>query len=406
MLQRSPHPQHMNKFLSNLARFLKDPLVYGPLAFGVFFSLLSNALGWDIAFQELFWDSEQAYWRGDDSALYTWMYHYGVVPALLVAIGGLLCLILSFNIRKLVVTRRVSVYLFLVLAIGNGLITNAMLKEFWGRPRPAQCQQFGGTEQFEPSLKTDFIRNGKSFPCGHATMGYYFFALALLFRGNTRRLLWLGALAFGVIIAVARSSMGHFLTDGVWAGIIMWLSSYILFHLLRLENGWTYVEPPAKNERQAKLRKLTGYALIPLLLVVLVAVAVATPRDKTRYTDISFDDSPAQELILEISGALKIETNADSGRGIAHGVGFGLPKTALMIRTETGQNTGQQRIVHFVRGFFSELNATTTLQLPSGHSYTLILPEQGISQVSIDGELVKVSSPLIIDLTTVSESQP
>lgn len=385
----------MKRFL----QLFRDPLVYGPLLFGIAFSLISNALGWDIAFQEIFWLADEHIWSGDSNAVSKWLYHFGVIPALVVAIGGLLCLILSFNIRKLVVTRRVGIYLFLVLAIGNGLITNAMLKEFWGRPRPAQCIQFGGTEPYENSLSQNFTRNGKSFPCGHATMGYYFFALAMLASGRLRRALWLFALLFGAAIAVARSSMGgHFLTDGVWAGIVMWISSYMLYHLLGFKNGWAYVEPPAKNARQAKLRKITGYALIPLLCIVLIAVAVATPRDKTSIIGLEFDPTPTQQLTLDIRGALKIKTDNESARAIIHGTGFGLPKTRLRARTIAGNTPGQQTLEHFVVGFFSELTATTTLELPAGYHYELILPKhEQINQVSINGELINFGPTVTIE---------
>ncbi|MGB0344465.1 MAG: phosphatase PAP2 family protein, partial [Coraliomargarita sp.] len=145
-----------------------------PLVFGLVFSLISNLLGWDLAFQELFRDASNQRWTGENQPLFDWLYHYGVIPALVVAVVSLVVLILSYSLRPLVASRRVAAYLFLLLALGNGLITNAILKEYWGRPRPSQIVQFGGTEQYEASLTQDFVREGKSFPGGHATMGFYF----------------------------------------------------------------------------------------------------------------------------------------------------------------------------------------------------------------------------------------
>lgn len=41
-------------------------------------------------------------------------------------------------------------YLLLVIALGPGLLVNAVLKEQWGRARPSQVAEFGGSAAYTP----------------------------------------------------------------------------------------------------------------------------------------------------------------------------------------------------------------------------------------------------------------
>ena len=43
------------------------------------------------------------------------------------------------------------------MAIGVGLFTHILLKDHWGRPRPKQVTQFGGTQEFHPFYKPNFF---------------------------------------------------------------------------------------------------------------------------------------------------------------------------------------------------------------------------------------------------------
>ena len=45
---------------------------------------------------------------------------------------------------------RAVLFLVTTLALGPGLVTNVILKDHWGRPRPIDVTQFGGNEHFVP----------------------------------------------------------------------------------------------------------------------------------------------------------------------------------------------------------------------------------------------------------------
>ena len=50
--------------------------------------------------------------------------------------------------RKILMSGRAIVFLIATMALAPGLLVNVVLKDHWGRPRPIDVTQFGGTEHF------------------------------------------------------------------------------------------------------------------------------------------------------------------------------------------------------------------------------------------------------------------
>ena len=76
------------------------------------------------------------------------------------------------------------------MVVGAGFIVHTALKDHWGRPRPKQIIAFGGEQTFRPFYSPNFFHQpepSKSFPCGHCTMGFYFFAVAFALRRSGYR---------------------------------------------------------------------------------------------------------------------------------------------------------------------------------------------------------------------------
>ena len=121
--------------------------------------------------------------------------------------------------------------MLLALLLGPGVLVNMTFKEYWGRPRPHQVEEFGGSREFRPPVIPCFdCRSGHSFVSGHASMGFILFAVALVYR--RRRWIWIAGGA-GSAIGLARVAMGgHFLSDVVFSGWTVWFAS--LFLLARL----------------------------------------------------------------------------------------------------------------------------------------------------------------------------
>lgn len=179
------------------------------------------------------WIAKYFYHNGqfENSYYLEWIYHYAIIPGWILALSG--CALLFGK------WRRIGLFIVLTLALGAGLIVHAALKDHWGRPRPKQTIEFGGTQAFRPFYKPNFFQQpepSKSFPCGHCTMGFYFFTIMLLgIHFRNRVLFWSGfglSILIGGALGYARIAQGgHYLSDVIASGLIMWLAAVCLYYL-------------------------------------------------------------------------------------------------------------------------------------------------------------------------------
>lgn len=213
--------------------FLKGVLI--PLLLWLVFTPWSAAL--DLKISQIFYKNgsfvSHPFWN--------WLYIYGLWPAWLLVGLALIGFILSF-FKKYRSWRKPCLFLCLTLAIGAELIINLSFKDHWGRPRPVQIEEFGGRQAFRSYYQPNIGQQpepSKSFACGHASMGFFFFSVALLgIFYRSKILYWLGmGLAWGLggLLSLARIAQGgHFLSDTIASALIMWLTAWGLGYLLFL----------------------------------------------------------------------------------------------------------------------------------------------------------------------------
>lgn len=163
------------------------------------------------------------------------IFKYG--EALGFAVGGLASLVffLSWFVRPFRTWQRGALALALTWILGAGLLINVTLKDHWGRPRPRQVTEFGGTHVFRPYYSPDFHtqESQKSFPSGHAATGFYYFSLVLVgLRYNKRYLFILGlvmSMGLGLILSLCRIAQGgHFFSDTLFSALLMgWVALFV-----------------------------------------------------------------------------------------------------------------------------------------------------------------------------------
>ena len=115
-------------------------------------------------------------------------------------------------------------YLTLAMALGPGLIVNLMMKDHLHRPRPAQVSEFGGKWDYRPFYRFDgqCARNC-SFPSGEAAEAFWMLAPASLVPLPWRGVAIAAAVAYGAAVSLLRVAFGgHFLSDILFAALIMW----------------------------------------------------------------------------------------------------------------------------------------------------------------------------------------
>jgi lipid A 4'-phosphatase len=117
-------------------------------------------------------------------------------------------------------------FLLVALLVGPGLLVNAVLKESWGRARPDDVTLFGGNHQFSAALTpSNQCHHNCSFVAGDPSLG--FFLQAFGYVGRRRQRAWLlGGLAAGGAIGLFRMALGaHFLSDVIFSGVVILLST-------------------------------------------------------------------------------------------------------------------------------------------------------------------------------------
>ncbi|HIJ81878.1 MAG TPA: phosphatase PAP2 family protein [Desulfuromonadales bacterium] len=178
-------------------------------------------------------------WPIGDMQPWRFLYRLDRIPAVALAVAGLLAAGWNMYFRQRRYLVKAGFFLVLLLALGPGLLVNSVFKEYWGRPRPREIVQSGGTKTYLHPWQKGVAHGGRSFPSGHASAAFYLSAPYFIYRRRNRRAAWYwmtGGLCFGVMMSVARITQGgHFLSDNLWAWGMVHLTAVSLYYLLRLD---------------------------------------------------------------------------------------------------------------------------------------------------------------------------
>jgi lipid A 4'-phosphatase len=144
--------------------------------------------------------------------------------------------------RKLLMSGCAVIFLMATMALGPGLLVNVLLKDHWGRPRPIDVTQFGGSEHFVAwwDPRGDCPANC-AFVSGDVAGAFWTIAPAALAPPQWRAVAYGAALALGTGMAVIRMMAGaHFPSDVIFAGVftflIIWLAYAIIYRWTRLSD--------------------------------------------------------------------------------------------------------------------------------------------------------------------------
>ena len=198
--------------------------------------------------------------------------------------------------------RKALVFLVAATVIGPGLLANTVLKDHWGRARPAQIEAFGGARHFTPALlPTRECARNCSFVSGDAALGFALLGFAFLLpAGAARRRGEAAALGVGAAIGLGRIAQGaHFLSDVVFAGFLVYGVTAALWWWIVAHDG---LAAPALVRLYARvgralsagwsaLSRASPAMLATAVTVVAVSVAIAAvDRPLALYLHGSGDD--------------------------------------------------------------------------------------------------------------------
>lgn len=352
-----------------------------PLPLVLLGNYLITAYGVDLAVQDLAWKPGEGWVYGNK---FPWglLYHLGTVPAMvavLVALGGVL---LKLGKRLPAERNFASLYLALVLAVGPGLLANAVLKDHWGRPRPRDVVEYGGRYAYEPPLTRDPASDGKSFPCGHATMGFFFFAHYFIHRRRNPMLAWsafVGAMVLGWALGVARSMQGgHFVSDTWWAmGLMWWVCAGLWYGSHALEQQKWFAAALAWPQKHPRAGAV---AVAVVVVLATLGALLATPYQRSHVVEA---EALPKEGALRLSGSfqkgvLEIGPGPDARLEVesnGHGMVWSRIQTGL--RERPMEKGYELRYLQRRKGWFTELTQELRMSLPLDRTASALLTLHG-----------------------------
>lgn len=182
--------------------------------------------------------------------IHTLFYTYGNLPGQILGVGAAILALLSLRYPILLSWRKGALVVAITGIVGAGLFVNVLLKEYWARPRPKQLTEFGGSEAYypfyipmsnPPRLADD--KQFKSFPSGHAAMGFLFLSLGLVGWYERNLLLYGGGITLGLLLGTtfsyARMAQGgHFFSDILFSALLMWLVAVVAGRIVYGRAPW------------------------------------------------------------------------------------------------------------------------------------------------------------------------
>jgi lipid A 4'-phosphatase len=189
----------------------------------------------DLKIAALFFEPGRAFWASIDPA-FLWLRSIGmwIVTAIVAPAFLALAWKLIQPRRRLLIPGRAVVFMIATLALAPGLVTNVILKDYWGRPRPIDVTEFTGEEHFVAwwDPRGDCPKNC-SFVAGEPSGAFWTLAPAALVPPAWRVLAYGASLAFGAVIGAGRIIAGaHFFSDVVFAGVFTFLIVWTVHGLL------------------------------------------------------------------------------------------------------------------------------------------------------------------------------
>ena len=338
------------------------------LFFVAIFGLLSVPFWFtdlDIWLQKPYYNSTSG-WFMLHVPFWDFIYKYGIFLGYFVALAALVAVSISYWNRAIVVWRKAAWFLMFVMVMGPGILVNGTFKDHWGRPRPREITQFDGSDSYV-KVWVKGQTQGKSFPCGHASMGFYLSVAFLFLRNRNKSWAWFFMLFgtfYGLLIGYARMiAGGHFASDVLWAAGMVWFTAILAFHLFKIDkpvdiSGW---DADTQKKKGKRVTLLAGILLPVLTLGILLATPYISKKEMARSKTELKNIAPKRVSSIFTEG--NIHVTFDTLFQVNYAVnGFGFPNSKIRWRFIEGDTC---RYYLERMGWFTEVRNEVQIKIPS-----------------------------------------
>ncbi|MFP4474775.1 MAG: phosphatase PAP2 family protein [Desulfatibacillaceae bacterium] len=364
---------------SGKERPLDNPLVRGGVLAGGLFLLLVAATwllvatGADLAASRHFYCGPEGFCHGAEQP-WLWLYEYGTMPGLLFTLAGLGLWFVAMARPKYAPWRRYALLVVLTTVIGSGVFVNSLLKPYWGRPRPEQTAQFNGHWEYRTPFSPGIPGKGRSFPSGHASMGFAFVSLVFWHRRSRAAAYAGGAVTagYGGMVGAARIVQGaHFLTDVLWSFGVMTLTAGVLYYfVLRIPQGEER-EPAIAGAASSRQKRLAAVVALVAAAVIVLFFMARRPFYENIHMDVNV--TPNTRVLRIVTNvplvATRVLESEARSRILFDSKGFGLFTADLDADIQSGSydHTSYVSFDMEISGYLSELNHEVVVLLPPEH---------------------------------------
>jgi len=314
-------------------------------------------------------------------------------------------------------SRRLRLYgtfILLCVIIGPGLIINLVLKDHWGRARPRQLVEFGGGSEYSQPL-VPFRAGGKSFPCGHCSVGYlYGLGWWVWRRSHPRRAAasLAAGLTMGTLQGIGRmTDGGHYLSDAAWAALIaLGIAHVLYYYVLRVparEDARSVLYPLLRQSPRLKAAVIASSVLIGAGIIG--GGLLANPHYSDLAAHVRLADFPPGPKALEVTAdTLDVELSLVAGppgkiecSGAVHG--FGLPNSEFSVTWKFEERpfpTLHYRVEP--DGLFTDIDGIARIRIPAQDFARIIVRvKHGDITVVNAGRDVQAGKRPVLDLQTL-----
>jgi lipid A 4'-phosphatase len=312
-------------------------------------------------------------WHHAQAPIWSFLYMAPPLLAAFILLGSLLLLAAGMvrpSFRRL---RLHATFLIAATVLGPALIVNGVFKDHWGRPRPHHIHELGGTQDYVPPLAFSAHGNGKSFPCGHSSVGFMLGAFFMIWLRRRRILAWsalTGSLVFGTLLGIGRMASGdHFLSDVVWSWVIAYGAAWVLYYFV-LDIPRHEAAEPLPDLVQTRRPALTVAAFMVAAALTVGGVLLATPLKNVQTLLIRPGDfHPAPKVLRLVADQADMILFPTGLENLTVKVrletrGFGLPWSRVEPELTGGNQVLTYRISH--EGHFTEKDTRVAVGVVPG----------------------------------------